>query len=115
MPLKLKKHKSSAEKLAKHYNYIVSHPRPTSKVTTIALLALGVLTIISLSPLLIRDYTAPQFHLSFWALIMACCLYPTCLLAFIRKNIARKNGDWFIIYFVLISQFVLFWLASTQK
>jgi len=37
------------------------------------------------------------------AVIAACCIHPTCILAFARKNIAQKNGDWHILLFVLLA------------
>ena len=68
-----------------------------------------------MSPMLLRDYAGPKYHLSFWAVIAACCIYPTCILAFARKKIAQKNGDWHIVLFVLLANYALFWLASTHR
>jgi hypothetical protein len=47
--------------------------------------------------------------------IAACCIHPACILAFARKNIAQKNGDWHILLFVLLANYGLFWLASTHR
>ena len=93
----------------------MSRPRNTSRWEAMALFLLGLATSVCMSPLLLRDYSGPKHHISFWAVIAACCIYPTCILAFARKNIAQKNGDWHILLFVLLANYGLFWLASTHR
>ena len=92
----------------------MSRPRNTSWKEAVALGSLGVVTAICMSPLLIKDYSNPAYRVSFWALIAACCILPTCILAFTRKNIAQKHGDWHILLFVLLADYALFWLATSQ-
>jgi len=93
----------------------MSRPRNTSRLEAVALVSLGLATAVCMSPLLMKDYSGPRYHISFWAVIAAGCIYPTCILAFARKNIAHKNGDWHILLFVLLANYGLFWLASTHR
>jgi len=93
----------------------MSRPRNTSRLEAVALFSLGLATAVCMSPLLMKDYSGPRYHISFWAVIAAGCIYPTCILAFARKNIAQKNGDWHILLFVLLANYGLFWLASTHR
>jgi hypothetical protein len=67
-----------------------------------------------ISPMLAREYSGERYHFSFWTVVAACCIYPTCILAFTRKNMGRKNGDWHILFFVLLANYALFWLATTH-
>lgn len=93
----------------------MSRPRQTTFKEAITLFLLGLTTAICISPLLLQDYTQSKYEFTFWAIISACCIYPSCILAFTRKNIAQKNGDWHILLFVLLANYVLFWLATTHK
>ncbi len=61
-----------------------------------------------------RDYLEPHLRLSLVFFICALFIYPACLLGFIRKAIAKRDGDWNIVVFVLATNFVLFWLLSRE-
>jgi hypothetical protein len=93
----------------------MSRPRQTKPREALGLVVLGLGTALSLSPLLRRDYFQPRYELSFWALMAACIIYPACILGFARKNIAHKNGDWHILLFIILANYGLFWLVSTQR
>jgi len=93
----------------------MSRPKNTTFKEAITLFLLGLTTAICISPLLIQDYSKPNYTVSFWTIIAACCIYPCGILAFTRKNIAQKNGDWHILFFVLLANYVLIWLATTHK
>ena len=77
----------------------MSRPRNISRLEAVALASLGLATAVCMSSLLIKDYSGPRYH----------------ILAFARKNIAQKNGDWHILLFVLLANYGLFWLASTHR
>jgi len=93
----------------------MSRPRKTSLWESVGLIALGFITAICISPLLVREYGSPHYRWSFYAILTACCMYPTCILAYTRKNIAQRNGDWHIVLFVLLANYVLFWLATSHR
>jgi hypothetical protein len=78
-----------------------------------SLIGLGTLTMIFLCPLLVQDYSVPHLRSSLIAVIAACLIYPACILAFTRKAIAQRNGDWKILLFVLLFNYALFWLIAS--
>ena len=90
----------------------MSRPRSISKWETLSLLGLGLLSTFCLSPLLLRAYIRPNLQISFFAVIAGCLIYPACLLAYTRKAIAQKNGDWKLLLFILAFNYALFYLAS---
>ena len=65
----------------------MSRPRQTRPLE-----ALGLGITLSMSPLLLRDYIGPK------------C-----------KNIAQKNGDWHVLWFVLLANYGLCRLAFSQR
>ena len=79
----------------------MSKPRPICWKEGTLLILLGALSLFSLQGVIDRGYTEPQFNISRACLIGALMIYPTCLLGFIRKAIAKKHGDWQIMIFVL--------------
>lgn len=91
----------------------MSRPKRVSSWEIASLIGLGMLTMIFLSPLLVQDYSVPHLRTSLIAVIAACLIYPACLLAFTRKAIAQKNGDWKILLFVLLFNYALFWLIAS--
>ncbi len=70
----------------------MSRPRQTRPLEAVGLVLLGLGTTLSMSPLLLRDYTGPK------------C-----------KNIAQKNGDWHVPWFVLLASYGLCRLAFSQR
>ena len=93
----------------------MSRPRNTSFFEVVGLVSLGLITSICVSPLLLRETFSPDYRILFGTILTACLIYPTSLLAFIRKNIAVKHGDWRILVYILVANYVLFWLASSGK
>lgn len=76
------------------------------------LLLLGGIMNIFMSKIIIKYYLQPEYRMSLICVIAGGMIFPAALLAYIRKAIAQKHGDWKILVFVLSFNLLLLLLID---